>query len=61
MGGLFQQLHVPRSQVAADNPVLYDDGRAVLEFYTPSHEYHGKQVVSTGAELTASVNIEQRC
>lgn len=45
---LFQLLKptmVPRSQVAQSNPILYDDGRAVNEFFTPGTEYFGRQVV----------------
>ncbi|KAI7780741.1 hypothetical protein LA080_015638 [Diaporthe eres] len=36
---------VPRSQVAHLNPILYDDGRAVNEFFAPGTEYFGRQVV----------------
>lgn len=45
---LFQLLKptvVPRSQVAHLNPILYDDGRAVNEFFAPGTEYFGRQVV----------------
>lgn len=45
---LFQLLKptvVPRSQVAHLNPILYDDGRAVNEFFAPGTEYFGRQVI----------------
>jgi hypothetical protein len=36
---------VPRSQVAHSNPILYDGGRAVNEFFAPGTEYFGRQVI----------------
>lgn len=42
---LLQPTVVPRSQVAHLNPILYDDGRAVNEFFTPGTEYFGRQVI----------------
>jgi hypothetical protein len=36
---------VPRSQVAQSNPILYDGGRAVNEFFAPGTEYFGRQVI----------------
>ncbi len=48
MPGFFTQLEVPRSNIANDNPIYYDDGNALLEFYTPSHKYLGRQSVPVG-------------
>lgn len=42
---LFKPAVVPRSQVAHSNPILYDGGRAVNEFFAPGTEYFGRQVI----------------
>ncbi|KAK5166320.1 uncharacterized protein LTR77_008581 [Saxophila tyrrhenica] len=45
---MFDQLNVPRTAIATDNPVLFDDGRAAMEFYTPSNKYFGRQIIPVG-------------
>lgn len=41
---LLTPLNVPRTNVASQNRILYEDGRGAQEFFTPSHEYFGRQV-----------------
>ena len=45
---LFKQAIVPRTHVASHNPVLYDNGNGLCEFYTPASKYFGKQVIPLG-------------
>lgn len=41
---LFQPQQVPRTNVASQNVIKYEDGRGVLEFFTPSSPWLGRQV-----------------
>lgn len=46
MAGFFSRLEVPRTKVAFDNPIYYGDhNEGVCEFYTPSNQFFGKQVI----------------
>lgn len=45
MPSFFNPLHVPRSQVARDNPIIYEKGQAEQYFYNTATEYIGKQVI----------------
>ncbi|KAJ4386401.1 hypothetical protein N0V93_009296 [Gnomoniopsis smithogilvyi] len=42
---LLKPLEVPRSHVASKNPILYDHGSGVNEFFQRGTEYFGRQVV----------------
>lgn len=42
---LLKPTEVPRTQVAHLNPILYDGGRAVNEFFAPGTKFFGRQVI----------------
>lgn len=42
---LFKPLEVPRTHVATSNPILYDYGSGVNEFFQRGTDYFGRQVV----------------
>ena len=45
MVSLFKRPKVARSQVASLNPLTYEDGVSICEFFTSSSKYFGRQVV----------------
>lgn len=45
MVSVLKRRNVSRSQVASLNPLTYEDGLSICEFFTPSSKYFGRQVV----------------
>lgn len=42
---IFKPLFVPRTNVASQNPILFENGRGAQGFYDPSNKYFGWEVI----------------